>query len=30
LPLPWILSSDEMLSISSLPRPSMPLVGAGA
>ena len=30
LPLPWILSNDEVLSISSLPRPSLPLVGAGA
>ena len=30
LPLPWILSNDDIVSIVSLPRPSMPLVGAGA
>jgi hypothetical protein len=30
LPLPWIRPSDDVLSVSSLPRPSMPLVGAGA
>lgn len=30
LPLPWIRPNDDVLSVASLPRPSMPLVGAGA
>lgn len=30
LPLPWVLPSDEILSVTSLPRPTLALTGVGA